>query len=284
MKIAKDCICCGSKNLRKTPAVLAPFVADRIFGWSPVEITPEWGLRDIQPGVAQAICASVACDECGVMFLDMRFDDDELGRLYADYRGAQYTSLREQYEPGYGKRNEALLEKPAYIPIVEKILHSHVAASPVVLDWGGDIGLNTPFASVASRHDVYDISGKIPVGRARQVDASCMASDYDLIVCSQVLEHVANPRGLIHEIAAVMTTNTRLYLEVPYEALIQRLESGEVEVGPKRHWHEHINFFTPKSLEVMVSLVGLKVIEIGQLPLLVGETHSVGLYLIASLS
>ena len=282
MKIAKSCICCGSQEIEKTPAILAPFVAHRAFGWSPVEITAEWGFRDIRIGMAQTICMTVACADCGAIFLDMRFDDEELASLYSDYRGEQYTILREQYEPGYSNRNKTLLEKPAYIPVVEKLLSRHLNPNPVVLDWGGDTGLNTPFAAIAARHDVYDISGKETIGRARRVDYASIGRDYDLIVCSQVLEHVADPLLLMRQIAACMSETTVLYAEIPYESLMQKIANGESVASDKRHWHEHVNFFTPESLQAMATLIDLDVIEIGSIPLVVGQVEGSGLYLIAS--
>ena len=50
--IARRCICCHSQDLAKAPAVLMPFVAYRVFGHEPLEILPEWGFRDLRPGMA----------------------------------------------------------------------------------------------------------------------------------------------------------------------------------------------------------------------------------------
>ena len=100
-RIATHCVCCQGTNLNRSPAILMPFVASRVFGWEPVEITAEWGLRDIRQGFAYPLCNSVQCADCGVLFLDIRFDDAEMSALYADYRGDAYTALRERFEPGY---------------------------------------------------------------------------------------------------------------------------------------------------------------------------------------
>ena len=37
-RIAAQCVCCGSENLKSSPAVIMPFVAHRTFGWEPVFI------------------------------------------------------------------------------------------------------------------------------------------------------------------------------------------------------------------------------------------------------
>ena len=82
MRLAKRCVACDGDRLEHVPAVLMPFVADRIFGWRPTEISPEWGLRDIPAGMASSVCKTMMCEDCGMLFLDMRFDDEEMAALY----------------------------------------------------------------------------------------------------------------------------------------------------------------------------------------------------------
>jgi hypothetical protein len=41
-RIATQCVCCGSENLKSSPAVLMPFVAHRTFGWKPAVIDKSW--------------------------------------------------------------------------------------------------------------------------------------------------------------------------------------------------------------------------------------------------
>src|SRR5665647_1136619 len=100
-RIASSCVICGSCALKKSPAILMPFVAHRTFGWEPVEITDDWGLKTIRNGMAYSICNSIQCSNCGLLFLDIRFNESEMNSLYDGYREKQYTELREKYEPGY---------------------------------------------------------------------------------------------------------------------------------------------------------------------------------------
>src|SRR5437016_2710182 len=88
-RIASRCICCDGDQLAKSPAILMPFIAKRVFGWEPVEIMDDWGLRDIKSGMAYPLCNSVQCASCGVLFLDIRFSDSEMATLYSGYRGEQ---------------------------------------------------------------------------------------------------------------------------------------------------------------------------------------------------
>jgi hypothetical protein len=64
-----------------------PFVAHRVFGWEPVEITEDWGLKTINNGMAYSVRNSLLCDNCGHLFLDIRFNESEMNSLYEGYRG-----------------------------------------------------------------------------------------------------------------------------------------------------------------------------------------------------
>jgi hypothetical protein len=60
--------------------------------------------------------------------------------------------------------------------------------------------------------------------------------------------------------------DTLLYLEVPHEALV-REHPGSLELAPlKRHWHEHVNFFTETAMRRLLARLGLVVVDILRLP------------------
>ncbi len=262
MKLAQRCIACDGAHLSYSPAILTPFIASRIFHWRPVRVTADWGLRDIENGMAYSICNSAMCDDCGMLFLDMRFDDEEMAALYRDYRSEAYTASRESFEPGYATRNALLLDGAGYIALVEAFLRPHLPRKPRVLDWGGDTGVNTPFRSTAARHDVYDISNRPLVAGAHAVSLeTAKAAPYDLIVYSNVLEHVSYPREALREIAGAMRPQTLLYVEVPHEAVVREFHDKRRRLEQKRHWHEHINFFSSDALDALFRNAGLLVIE-----------------------
>lgn len=262
MQIARTCVCCGAEYLSAAPAILMPFVAHRAFGWTPVHIDASWGLRTVESGNAYALCNSLLCVRCGLLFLDIRFSDDEMHRLYAGYRGDDYCSLRERYEPGYVARNRALSVARGHRREVEAFLLPHLGTPPArVLDWGGDTGLNAPFLGEACGVDVFDISENAPVDGARRVDLdSVRSAHYDLIVCSQVLEHLPNPHEALMEIREALSPRSLLYVEVPLEKVMEFHASDPLR--HKRHWHEHVNFFSRASLEALMARSGLKVEEL----------------------
>jgi SAM-dependent methyltransferase len=259
-RIADECVCCGSRKLQAAPAILMPFVAHRAFGWAPVLIDDSWGLHTIQNGMAYTVCRSLQCGSCGLLFSDIRFSTDELERLYSNYRGIDYTVLRETYEPGYAQRNEAFGHQIEYGDILENFLGPLLPSVPLsILDWGGDSGKNTPFRHRAKVHDIYDISNCPVIPGAYAVSrAEAMSKHYDLVVCSNVLEHVPYPSDLLLDIKHVMRPESLLYIEVPFEDVIR--QRGYEAVTHKKHWHEHVNFFSPDSLRTLLSNSGLKTV------------------------
>ena len=131
-----------------------------------------------------------------------------------------------------------------------------------MLDWGGDTGVNTPFRARAAQLDIYDISSRPMVQGARAVDPDAVkANVYDLIVFANVLEHVPYPRESLREIANAMRPETTLYVEVPHEEVVRVWDDPAQRLDRKRHWHEHINFFTTSALDAIFRDVGLNVIE-----------------------
>jgi hypothetical protein len=51
-----------------------------------------------------------------------------------------------------------------------------------------------------------------------------------------------------------------LYLELPYEKIMEATTSLIDKLSSKRHWHEHINFFSEKAIKSMLSEAGFSVI------------------------
>jgi hypothetical protein len=257
--IADRCICCAGSNLLSSPAILMPFVAHRTLGWAPVDIDDTWGLRDVPQGRAVSICNSLFCSDCNVCFLDIRFSDEQMSKLYMDYRGHSYVELRSRYEPGYGVRNQSLKVGRGYEDTVEQFLAPFINTPVKLLDWGGDTGINTPFKGQLDVFDIFDISELDTVPGARRVsEEEAGRNNYSLIVCSQVLEHVPWPHLTLERIANCMAPSTVLYLEVPLEDLV--LKSAPLPFS-KRHWHEHINFFSEESIFKLAKRVGMDVLR-----------------------
>ena len=126
-----------------------------------------------------------------------------------------------------------------------------------ILDWGGDTGKNTPFKNSNNTFDIYDISNALVIEGARSIDKDyALNNKYDLIICSNVLEHVSYPLNILLDIKICMKENTILYIEVPFEEIM--MNGGTSAYLNKKHWHEHINFYSELSLVKLIESVGLK--------------------------
>jgi hypothetical protein len=243
-----------------------PFLADRIFGWIPIKIDESWGLRTIPIGTVLSICNSTLCKDCQHLFLDIRFTEDELSALYNNYRGEDYTRLREHYEPGYRERNRSLLQGIKYMSDVISFITPYSGIPVSVLDWGGDNGINTPFRGQAKICHIYDISSVELLNGAQRVNRKELSENgYSLVVCSNVLEHVPYPSDILLDIKKAMGQDSILYIELPFESIMQSGDTPDILLSKKRHWHEHINFFSKASINALLDNCGLEVLELREL-------------------
>ena len=260
LDIADNCICCGSTRLSIAPAILMPFVAFRIFGWRPQKITKSWNLRDIENGKIYSICNSLFFLKCNLLFLDIRFNNAQLSKLYNDYRGPDYVLQRSFYETGYRLTNEKISKKNNYVDHIEEFILPYLQFPIRVLDWGGGNGVNTPFISEYAEVYLHDISGA-KVNKKLNInpfDPSAKIK-YNLITCQNVLEHIPYPIETLVEIKKYMHKNTLLYVEVPYEKLMRKININMA--SRKKYWHEHINFFSFQSIRALMKRAGLEIVD-----------------------
>ena len=235
-------------------------------GLPPLRITKEMGFRSLEDGTAYAMCTSLHCQSCGHLFVDYRFNDLEMMNLYADYRGEEYTMLRNLYEPGYQDQNDALSRGNDYNALVEDFLSGLLPKSKLaILDWGGDTGKNTPYHLQAGLVHIFDPSNKpIELANATNIYSTKEFLDrYDLVVIANVLEHLPFPLDTLNELKQLMSKQTVLYVEVPHERI-----QAEADAFPpyalkhqKLHWHEHINLFSRYSLQSLLRQNGLSVLR-----------------------
>lgn len=264
-RVATRCVCCGGAQLQRSPAVLMPFVSHRALGWPPAAIDDTWGLNTIAQGMAYCVCSTLHCAHCEFLFLDIRFSDQEMERLYEGYYGKAYEALREHYEPGFRERNKVLSAPSGLLEITRSYILQY-STPEHILDWGGGDGTNTPFKGDGYSIDIFDISNKPTVPGTRRVSMGDMRDRaYDLVVCRHVLEHVPYPAETLAQMRHCMQDDTLLYIELPHEALMV----GNREVSPeqKRHWHEHINFFSVAALNNLLDAGGFSVLNVQSTPI-----------------
>jgi len=263
MNIAINCPVCLSDLLKKKPAILMPFIAKRIFDWEPVVINDEDNFKTLDSGKSYSVCNSVYCENCKLLFLDMRFNDEEMNNLYRDYRNDVYINLRELFEKGYAERNNILSKQIHYMNLIEEFISINCDSSfHNLLDWGGESGINTPFLKKMSvKKYIYDIS-KNKINNDIVYLESIDNKKFDLITCIHVFEHVPYPLKALKELILNLNDNGHIYIEVPKESIIDDKLLDVKILNNKKHWHEHINFYSIKSLSELIKNAGLTLIDI----------------------
>lgn len=259
INIQLSCICCKSKNIDFTPAILMPFISHKIFNWKPIKILKDWKFKTIKSGMAYSLANTLNCKNCGILFLDIRFNQSQMKMLYNGYRDYKYDKLREKYEPGYTAKFKLTNEKTSINLIrKEKFILRTIEEKTLkkfkILDYGGDNGVNTPFKKLTDIK-IFDLNKKYT-----QIKSNSKKK-FDLIFCTHVIEHVPFPKRLIDNIKKFMKKNSYLYIEVPFEKIVYDTHPEMPNPKKKRHWHEHINFFTRKSLAHLFNNTNLKIID-----------------------
>ena len=280
MKLVEHCVICGARITGKRLAQFAPFIAHRVFDYPicRVQFGSEWLFPPLLTNMAK-------CDQCNFIFSQLRFDDDEMGRIYRDYRGPEYTSVRDQFEPGYAQINPLIGNSETEVSVRQAAMHDFFkdvvdpATISSVLDYGGDKGQHIPHMFAGARRYVYDISNIDTVEGVEVVNNLNRMERVDFVIISNVLEHVPYPGDLMRDIKKVCGRNTILFLDVPLEMPDEA--DTPIEAAPGV-FHEHINYFTTRSLEVLARTHGFRPLKAATIPLDLGWARGSSLYLAAT--
>jgi len=229
MKFINYCRSCSSDTCTTRPAILAPFMTDRIFGMKPETTTSLYGIPN---QINYFPCKTLVCDTCGFVGVNILFDDDEMSNLYHGYRDDVYNKVRLSYEPMY--QGHVFNERHTYVDEVSQpFIMEHVSNVETLIDFGGHDGLNTPkIGTKRYVYDICDVDSEVPI---TDVLFNC-----DLLTCMHVLEHASKPNEIIEEVKGKAKY---YYFEVPKENTTFN----------KELWHEHINCFTIDSFTHLLS-------------------------------
>lgn len=183
------------------------------------------------------------CRHCGVFILMPRPTSEDIKRKY-DFL-LREEPIRVEFNPARAKRLYRLLA-----PFLESRKMS-------VLDFGGGTGkLLTEFVNRGHRcHTLDYVSQTIPGVEwlGATLNEIPEHARFDLIVCSHVLEHVANPFEILERLRDHLTESGVLFIEVPDD--IRFIEP---------HFKEpvtHTTFFTLASIGYLCRRAGLDVVR-----------------------
>jgi hypothetical protein len=204
-----NCLICNSKDLLTIDTKVSDFVMARI--------APE-----IKNNYRTKLCF---CKQCSFAFYEYRMNEEEVAKLYYHYRDEQYQKLREQFEYGYTKKVNNLLNTDTFAlaeqkRVIKKLIDDNgVKNIDIALDYGGNEG-RTFFPELGLKEKyVFDISGAktidgvINISNYEDIKKHC----YNFIMCNMLFEHLSDPVSMLKQLYEFGNKDTFYYIEVPSE-------------------------------------------------------------------
>jgi hypothetical protein len=219
------------------------------------------GLFEAGDVVAFRLCAT-----CGLVFLTPRPSQETLAIYYRDTcprNEANTLPGDRETNPRYRRRGRARFGRLA------RLARRHVPRPAVVADLGALDGASlVPFLARGARAIAVDpgfLSRDSADLRIEHCESLAALRDDgrspDVLLSTQTFEHLTNPLAMLREIATTLAEGGVAIIEVPYDLLAMSFlfESG----APVPELHpEHLNFFSSRSLALLLGHAGLEVAEL----------------------
>jgi SAM-dependent methyltransferase len=200
-----------------------------------------------------------SCPECTVMFVHPFPTPQELTDFYNDYHKSKQYKDKIKSKIKRAKKRIASLRRPGKLEFL-------------------DVGCNLGFATEAGRTLGYKATGidvdTDAIARAKnlfpEADFRCIGSDtlaregrvFDIVYCSEVIEHLSNPLQFLCDIRSVMSENSVLLLTTPDNGH----HSLPKDINKLAEWTsfrppEHLIYFNKKSLKHIFEAAGFSRIK-----------------------
>ena len=195
------------------------------------------------PGVEQVNLESLACGRCGFVTYAPRPGASDLDR--------KYEFLNSLPSCGPNLAPDDPIEERRSLRIWKK-MKGNLPSGGRILDYGGNDGrLMKVFNDHSFRCFVVDYNERVVEGvqhLSHQVQCMPQCEAFDGIICSHVLEHVADPRGVLESLQSHLAETGVIYVEVPMEVWRKAPLKDEPVT--------HVNFFTVDSMRTLLLLTG----------------------------
>jgi hypothetical protein len=279
------CRNCGSLELQDLGfiGVLAPFFLKRVFNAElAIRKSTDRRKRAIQrfTRAAQRILQRIqppavavelqSCIACSFVQTKVPFHDEDISRLYADYRSETYNRERNHYEPTYGTIANQVGEHTENglrrVDALTVWLNTKATLSGgAILDYGGADGKFLP--DLPCQKFVYEISDIRPAPGVTRIAEETALQSYSYVQLSHVLEHVTQPLQMARHVASLVQPGGYLLIEVPQDSsteILQKLQSGWTDYSITIH--EHINQYSVLAVQKLLEATGLEVIALDAIP------------------
>jgi SAM-dependent methyltransferase len=215
------------------------------------------------------------CEHCSFIQTAIPFSDEEIARLYADYRSPSYHQQRILYEPEYAAIAEKVGSDPVEVrtrttALLEFLRKELKMPSPLtILDYGGADGRFIP--DIPGSKFVYEISNIDPSPGVSRIKLESDLGTYSLVLLAHVTEHVTHPLNLVRKLSAYVEPGGHLYIETPQEISDhQRAELQQSGLPADVGIHEHINYYCVPALAALLEAAGFTIVAIESAPVDLG--------------
>ena len=259
-----NCPCCNIAINYSSPAIMSPFIS---------KITNQ----------EQTITSLNFCLNCGFSSFTHRYNDLELKSIYGKYRSAYYQKLRQSVEPDYTMvvNNELGgddVSSQRQTTILDNLKLCGIEPRSI-LDYGGDRGQMIPISLINDDTYVYDMSDVELVRGVQRLHLDELKSkSIDLVMINHTLEHMPDFINNLSRLMKDVKEDAYIYIELPYDSTFlivfppstfgkkfrlhmflnpkinlmyfrfKRLIRFLLKKSRPLEMHEHINFFTKKSV------------------------------------
>lgn len=205
------------------------------------------------PGEQSVSLSSRHCSVCGFVAFSPRPTEQDID---AKYRFLQVVAREVSFPPPteVARHLDEARGQRIYATVRR---HVHLARMRI-LDFGGADGkLLAPFLKGGHECELVDYTERVIPGVKKIGDTLAEAPadrKYDAILCSHVLEHVADPSQIVAQLAARLSDGGVIYAEVP-------LEMWRGMSALKWDPVTHINYYNLASFEWLFTARGLSVLE-----------------------
>lgn len=207
--------------------------------------------------------STTICRGCGFVWVNPPPTDDALRRYYAwtyrqEAKGTARRTLRQVYRAAQGASARYEVLKP------------HLTPGAAVLDVGSGggelvyllrkVGIDATGIEPDKTYSAFAREQlAVPVETAFLQDVSFPAQTFEMVLLYHVLEHVAQPAEVIAILRPWLKPGGALVVEVP------NLES-RCEAPISRFHHDHLSYFTPRTLSAFAANAGLSPARVGLSP------------------
>jgi len=199
------------------------------------------------------------CEQCGLCFADpMRPGDSAYYAQHIVYHATDPGTLRNHYISARRSANRRLL---GMVPPGGRTLDVGCGFGAFVAfatELGFDAyGLDFNSDQIFAGRETFGLGDRLIVGRVED-SANCLqrAAPFDLVTLFEVIEHVAEPAGLIEEVRGLLCPGGVLALSCPNEARWQ--PTGRIFVDYPPH---HLTRWRPGTLRALLERRGFAHIE-----------------------